>query len=506
MPRRLNDGGRGRLTATALLFIGLISCPIVYAIFFTLLRTRPQDNTLDSAVRFKDSRYHGCVDDGGCCRGVANLELWAPAVKLQHRKFVLYLGNRSQIFPNHFKIAIKEFVLSSFQQLGFAQRVSDYFTNLLSPYVDINFPESDEYRLNHAFSAIETYLESKATDKSKHLKGSQVKENKGLVLKRNEVKTRDEYKGANVWWEIVTASDEERSYKLTFHHRARSLITDSYVPYVVEEGKLIKAKKQQTRLFTSNPSSQWVMSHNMWRYIEFDHPASFETLAMDPEKKGEIMSDLTAFTNGKDYYKKIGKAWKRGYLLYGPPGTATCSKSIVVIEDIDCSVDLTGNRNKKDRNSMERNGEQDKDESSVTLSGHLNFIDGIWSACGQERIVVFTTNHLEKLDPALIRRGRMDMHIELSYCTYEAFKILAKNYLDLDDHDDDPLFKNIKSLLKETEISPADVAEKLMTRNHNIDVDGSLKNLIKALEEKKNSQRSQHDEDKKKSNKFKLFG
>ena len=366
-----------------------------------------------------------------------------------------------------------------------------------------------------------------------------MKENKELVLKRDEVKIRDEYKGANVWWEIVTASDEERSYKLTFHHRARTLITDSYVPYVVEEGKLIKAKKQQTRLFTNNPSSQWILSHNMWRSIEFEHPASFETLAMYQEKKEEIMSDLTAFTNGKDYYKKIGKAWKRGYLLYGPPGTgkstmisamanflnyniydleltaiknnselrklltATCSKSIVVIEDIDCSVDLTGNRNKKDRNSMERNGEQDKDESSVTLSGLLNFIDGIWSACGQERIVVFTTNHLEKLDPALIRRGRMDMHIELSYCTYEAFKILAKNYLDLDDH---PLFKNIKSLLKETEISPADAAENLMTRNHIIDVDGSLNNLIKALEEKKNSQRSQHDEDKKKSNKFRLFG
>ncbi|XP_018479644.1 AAA-ATPase At5g40000-like [Raphanus sativus] len=76
--------------------------------------------------------------------------------------------------------------------------------------------------------------------------------------------------------------------------------------------------------------------------------------------------------------------------------------------------------------------------------------------------------------------NRLDMHIELSYSTYEAFKILAKNYLDLDDHDDDPLFKNIKSLLKETEIS--------------------LNNLIKALEEKKSSQ-SQHDEDKKK-NKF----
>ncbi|KAL1197260.1 AAA-ATPase [Cardamine amara subsp. amara] len=395
-----------------------------------------------------------------------------------------------QIFPDHLKITIKEFLLSSFQQLCFAQRVSDHFTNLFSPYVEINFPESDEYRFSHAFLAIETYLDSKSTERSKRLRGSQVKESKGLVLKRNEAKVRDEYEGANVWWECEVDTDGSRYDKLTFHNRARSFITDSY---------------------------------NMWRYIEFEHPASFETLAMDPEKKEEIVNDLIAFTNGKEYYKKIGKAWKRSYLLYGPPGTgkstmisamanllnyniydleltaiknnselkklltATSSKSIIVIEDIDCSAEFTSNRIKKESNLRGKNGEE---------------------ACGQERIVVFTTNHLEKLDPALIRRGRMDMHIELSYCTYEAFKILAKNYLDLDDDDDDndnhPLFREIKSLLEETMTSPADVAKKLMARNHQIDADESLTLLINALEKESYHQRTQHD--KKKNKKFKIFG
>lgn len=36
---------------------------------------------------------------------------------------------------------------------------------------------------------------------------------------------------------------------------------------------------------------------------------------------------------------------------------------------------------------------------------------------------------LNSVDPALIRRGRMDVHIELGYCGFEAFKVLAKNYL-----------------------------------------------------------------------------
>ncbi|CAN8324873.1 unnamed protein product [Cochlearia groenlandica] len=88
MPRRLNDGGDpGRFTATALLFIGLISCLIFYAVFSSFLRPQHHQR-LDSAVRFTDSQHRGRVitDDGdgeggGCCRGVENLELWGPAVK-----------------------------------------------------------------------------------------------------------------------------------------------------------------------------------------------------------------------------------------------------------------------------------------------------------------------------------------------------------------------------------------------------------------------------------------
>ncbi|CAD5324413.1 unnamed protein product [Arabidopsis thaliana] len=445
-----------------------------------------------------------------------------------------------QIFPNHLKIAIKEFFLSTIQQISFAKRFSDRFINFFSPYVQINFSEYEDYRVNHAFDPIETYLGAKATDKAKHLRASQVRESKGLVLKRDESKVRDEYEGVNVWWETETDSIGFKTLKLTFHRRSRDIVTNSYIKYVVEEGKSIDAKNKKMKLFTNNPSSHWGSSKtSFWRYIDFEHPATFETLAMDPKKKEQILNDLAAFSNGKDYYKKIGKAWKRGNLLYGPPGTgkstmiaamanllnysihdleltaiqnnselrklltATSNKSIIVIEDIDCSFDLTGKRKKKESNLMiwRKDGEQDNEEnkSFVTLSGLLNFIDGIWSACGQERIIVFTTNHLAKLDPALIRRGRMEMHIELSYCTFEAFKILAKNYLDLDSH---PLFSKIESLMKETNIAPADVAENLMKKNRETDADGSLNDLIESLERKKEVQRGQLDEHKEYSNKI----
>ncbi|KAG6411794.1 hypothetical protein SASPL_129878 [Salvia splendens] len=127
----------------------------------------------------------------------------------------------------------------------------------------------------------------------------------------------------------------------------------------------------------------------------------------------------------------------------------TTSKSIIVIEDIDCSINLTNrnkaaarkhNNNNNNKNNIYNTNSYDVaaspggDDSpnTITLSGLLNFTDGLWSCCGSERIFVFTTNHIEKLDPALLRSGRMDMHIHMSYCSLPALNILLKNYLGYD--------------------------------------------------------------------------
>lgn len=112
-----------------------------------------------------------------------------------------------------------------------------------------------------------------------------------------------------------------------------------------------------------------------WGSVNLDHPATFDTVAMDPEMKNMLIEDLDRFVRRKEFYRSVGKAWKRGYLLYGPPGTGksslvaamanhlkfdvydldlnevqcnsdlrrlligTGSRSIIVIEDIDYSLD-----------------------------------------------------------------------------------------------------------------------------------------------------------------------
>jgi len=115
----------------------------------------------------------------------------------------------------------------------------------------------------------------------------------------------------------------------------------------------------------------------------------------------------------------------------------------------------------------------------VTLSGLLNVIDGLWSCCGEERIFIFTTNHKEKLDPALLRPGRMDMHIHLSYCSFSAFEQLAFNYLGISQH---KLFDQIEGLLREVQVTPAEIAGELIKIS---DVREGLQDIVKFLHNKK---------------------
>ncbi|CAK9322633.1 unnamed protein product [Citrullus colocynthis] len=430
-----------------------------------------------------------------------------------------------------------------YQLLGHMEKYVNKLTGFLYPYITITFPEytGERLRRSEAFIAIRNYLGSRSNIRAKRLRAEAVKDRKSLVLCMDDnEEVIDEFEGVKIWWtsrkstpktqtiSYHPSSDEKRSYNLTFHRRNRDIILGSFINHIMEEGKVVELKNRQRKLYMNNSNNDWWHKSN-WRHVPFEHPAKFRTLAMDPKKKQEIINDLVKFKNGKEYYEKVGKAWKRGYLLYGPPGTGKSTmiaamanfmeydvydleltsvkdntelkkllieisnRSIIVIEDIDCSLDLTGQRKKKKTEEEEGTEEKIKDpvkeaekeekkQSKVTLSGLLNFIDGIWSACGGERLIIFTTNHKEKLDEALIRRGRMDKHIEMCYCGFEAFKVLAMNYLDVEWDDS---YEKIRELLKETEMTPADVAENLMPKYEGEKTEECLKRLVEALESAK---------------------
>ncbi|XP_039041074.1 AAA-ATPase At3g50940-like [Hibiscus syriacus] len=251
---------------------------------------------------------------------------------------------------------------------------------------------------------------------------------------------------------------ENRVLELSFHNKCMEKVINSYLPYVIEMSKAIKEEKTAVKLLSLGHFG--VDNDGTWGSTNLDHPSTSDKLAIDPAVKKEIIDDLDRFVRRRDYYKRVGKVWKRGYLLYGPPGTGKSSliaakanyltfdiydleltsiynnsdlrrllvstkhRSVVVIEEIDCSIDL---QNRQDERS------EPGTDNKRTLSGLLNFIDGLWSSCGDERIIVFTTNYKDKLDPALLRPGRMDMHIHMSYSTPGGFRVLVSNYLCISD-------------------------------------------------------------------------
>ncbi|KAG2640597.1 AAA-ATPase At3g28580-like isoform X2 [Panicum virgatum] len=444
-----------------------------------------------------------------------------------------------------------------------SRRLSRRLAAALDPYLTVTVAEYDGGRMRRsdAYKEAQAYLQRATREAGggvRHLKAEPDRDPDRLVLSMDDnEEVADEFRGATVWWLAYTAQPREdaggasyfwgraaraerRFYRLCFLERDRDLILGEYLPHVRREGRAVMVKNRQRKLFTNISGDSWD-SDGSWSHVVFEHPKTFATLAMDPAKKKEVMDDLDAFRKGKEYYARVGKAWKRGYLLYGPPGTGkstmiaamanyldydvydieltsvrtntdlrklfieTTSKSIIVIEDIDCSLDLTGKRKKKkqqqaaegdgaessgkDGGDKKDGAEKDKEEekegksaSKVTLSGVLNFIDGLWSACGGERIIVFTTNHVEKLDPALIRRGRMDKHIEMSYCCFESFRFLARVYLGVDAH---PLFDAVAALLREADMTPADVAENLTPKGPGEDADSCLAALVEALHKAK---------------------
>ena len=152
-----------------------------------------------------------------------------------------------------------------------------------------------------------------------------------------------------------------------------------------------------------------------------------------PRRKS--IEDLNAFLfrDTFEFYTNHRIPYNRSYLFYGVPGAGKTSvltaiagkycrnlcimqptdprftddalaeaikeapsRSIIVLEDVDALFD----KNREAKNA----------KMTISFSGLLNALDGIGNPDGQ--IFVVTTNFRDNLDPALIRNGRVDMHLE----------------------------------------------------------------------------------------------
>ncbi len=177
-----------------------------------------------------------------------------------------------------------------------------------------------------------------------------------------------------------------------------------------------------------------------------------DSVVLEPGEKEHLLQDMAQFRRSKQRYERLGVPYHRGYLFYGPPGTGKTSlvsalaahfglsiytinlsdfndrslmnavnhvpaNSVLLFEDIDCmkgsqSRDKTDSEGVQNgRCEAQRKTENVAPTNGVTLSGVLNVLDGFHAPTGV--LFVMTTNHVEKLDPALLRPGRIDYRLYL---------------------------------------------------------------------------------------------
>ena len=163
-------------------------------------------------------------------------------------------------------------------------------------------------------------------------------------------------------------------------------------------------------------------------------PRPVETVVLDHDLSKDLVEDARKFLASSKWYTDLGIPYRRGYLLYGPPGCGKTSFCQVLAGALRLDVCILSLSNKgmddngltallrdaprrsivilEDVDAVFANRELQKsagDASGITFSGLLNAIDGVASQEG--RLFMMTTNHIEKLDPALIRPGRCDVKV-----------------------------------------------------------------------------------------------
>ncbi|GJJ68570.1 mitochondrial chaperone BCS1 [Entomortierella parvispora] len=196
------------------------------------------------------------------------------------------------------------------------------------------------------------------------------------------------------------------------------------------QSKFIDRDKARTVIFAAD-------QYGNWRRTKSRPKRPLDTIVMDPKLKNYIVNDAKEFLASESWYAERGLPFRRGLLLYGSPGTGktsfihalagelglniyvvnlssktitddtlselvseTPTRCLLLIEDVDAAF-------------VQR---ESKDAAvGITFSGLLNSVDGVSAQEG--RILCMTTNHLDRLDEALIRPGRVDVRARFGKAT-----------------------------------------------------------------------------------------
>jgi chaperone BCS1 len=266
------------------------------------------------------------------------------------------------------------------------------------------------------------------------------------------------YRRHLVWLDLI-AGDEK---SLLFHDYQRSrmakLVLWKLGPSKEVIGEMLleardyclAKEKEHVVIYTYEDS---LGLHGKWHLFMCQEKLPFHSVILPGNLAQKILNDTKFFLQQKEKYKSKGVPYRQTYLFYGPPGGGKTSfvkalagelnlsiciislnslrvddshltvafaeapeNSIILLEDIDAA--FSSHADEDDDIARKRDDFRRLPFSKgVTFSGILNAIDGVASQEG--RIIIMTTNHPERLDPALLRPGRSHHKYEFILATKE---------------------------------------------------------------------------------------
>lgn len=253
------------------------------------------------------------------------------------------------------------------------------------------------------------------------------------------------------------SSSGSSMYELTIILKSDDMsFIKNFIKVAVEETSLSILKRPKIFFCTGVDKNDCVI----FNCIDFLSTKSFDNIFFTG--KEEMQKKIKKFESSKDEYQRLGIPYNFGMLFHGKPGTAktSCCKAIArftnrhivsvslskiknikqlsniflsdtlagikiptdkrlyIFDEADCNLFSKRNDDTNKENNMEKLLEKviKKDDESEDCSGKipigevLELLDGIVETSG--RIMIFITNHPEKMDPAMVRPGRIDENIE----------------------------------------------------------------------------------------------
>jgi mitochondrial chaperone BCS1 len=253
-----------------------------------------------------------------------------------------------------------------------------------------------------------------------------------------------QFEKRSFWFSASREKQQNNSLLIGFHETltVRTLVTNrDALERLVSAAYQAVHKPEEARVEILAP--RW----DDWRVMQRVPPRDPQSLVYAGDLFERVYTDSKRFLESEQWYTDMGIPWRRGYLLYGPPGNGKSSLitalagalkrsvcvlnlssgiltdeglvnlltdapegSLILLEDIDAIFV----------------GRKKDSETKLSFNGLLNALDGVTAQQG--RMVFMTTNHLEKLDPALVRPGRCDLHLFVGNASQTQIKKMLERF------------------------------------------------------------------------------